>query len=68
VKTKLANDLSDLQFCYAQLRKFFEGDEDKVEAWFTIKNPNFGYTSAKELFKRGRGHKVRQFIEAQLED
>lgn len=46
------------------LLEFFEGNEEKVEAWLTLENLNFGGISPDYLFRMGRGYKVLKFIES----
>ena len=47
-----------------ELRKFFDGDEAKVQLWITTPNLNFGGSSPWDVIVAGRGHKVLAFIEA----
>lgn len=69
--------MSELQEWYDQaaskiitiniLRRHFR-DDDKVLAWLKTKNPNLGNVSPLELIKRGRAHKVLEFIESAMKE
>lgn len=41
---------------------------DKADTWMKTKNPHFGETSPQQLIAIGRGHKVKAFVEAQLQE
>jgi hypothetical protein len=50
-----------------KLYKFFK-DEKKVKAWLNLKNLNFGGFAPIDLIKRGRAHKVLEFINNALDE
>jgi len=51
-----------------ELLKLFFNDDEKVAFWMTTENPHLGEAKPFNLFLRGRGHKVKAFIEASIEE
>lgn len=47
------------------LRSFFLGDEEKVNAWFTTRNPNFGCSPA-TMIEMGRYEKLLKWAREQI--
>jgi hypothetical protein len=50
------------------LRKFFEGDDEKVDHWLNANNANFGGSSPSWLMLNGRSDKVLLFIKDALDN
>lgn len=55
-------------FIISHLEKFFKNNDDKIKDWLETKNPNLGNLSPLELIKRGRAHKVLEFVESAMEE
>ena len=49
------------------VNEFFKGDAAKVAAFFNTPNLNIGGAKPNQMFERGRGHKLVQWIKSQLE-
>ena len=63
------NELVDLRKeLKDKVKKIFNGDDAKAEFWFQTENPNFGGSCPNDLILLGRGHKVKAFVDAALQD
>jgi hypothetical protein len=58
-QTEISWDLID---CIFAVHDSFDCDLDKMMAWFHTENHNFGGFSPADLFARGKGHKVLEFV------
>ena len=50
------------------LAEYFKDEPYMIGLWILTPNPLFGGISAAQLFVMGRGHKVRQYVEAAIEE
>jgi hypothetical protein len=48
------------------LLEFFKLDNGKASLWMITENPNLGNAVPFDLFTRGRGHKVLEFVKQEL--
>lgn len=60
-------EFKELVACIKMLKQFLNDDE-KVAFWITAENPFLGEAKPFDLFLRGRGHKVKAFIEDSIEE
>lgn len=63
-----SDEIENLIHSIRLLEEFFDSDASRVAAWLSIPNPHLGRTRPIELFLRGRGRKVLQFIKGALEE
>ena len=66
----LKKGLNNLQKEYDEIREMVVTilGKDKADLWMKFENLNFGGTSPATLILMGRGHKVREFVEASLHE
>lgn len=61
-------EMQDLIESIKLVQGFFVADPAKVSLWFTIPNPLLGNCKPIDLFFRGRGHKVLDFIKTSIDE
>ena len=70
MKTNFRENLKAFQKEYDEIRAMVVQilGEEKADIWMKTSNLNFGGTSPTTLMLCGRAHKVREFVEAALND
>jgi hypothetical protein len=56
--------MTELQECRAIVNRFFDGDAEKIKAWWYTPNPLLGDVKPAEMVGRGREEKLLKVIKS----